>query len=119
MSRKKCILGVLLLSLQLSAQDTKPVYQDPAATASQNIVQQPGPTSAISPGNCGTSTGAISLITSANNTLIVTPKGSLSTYKGMAVDAYISTAGTVTLEVCNASSDSITPGAVNFIVRAF
>jgi hypothetical protein len=42
MSRKESLFAVLLLSVQLSAQDTKPVYQDPAATASQNIVQQPG-----------------------------------------------------------------------------
>jgi hypothetical protein len=37
----------------------------------------------------------------------------------MAVDAYVSVTGTVKLEVCNASNASITPGPVNFIVRAF
>ncbi len=78
-----------------------------------------GPTSMITAGACGTSTGTIPLITSANNTLIVTPQASLNTYRGMAVDAYISATGMITLGVCNASSGSVTPGPVNFTVRAF
>jgi len=79
-----------------------------------------GPMSSITAGTCNTpSTGTIPLVTSSNNTLIVTPESSLSTYKGMTVDAFVSSTGTVTLEVCNFSASPITPATVNFMVRAF
>jgi hypothetical protein len=54
--------------------------------------------------------------------LIVTPQSSLSAagYKGMSIDAYISAAGAVTLEVCNPSASLITPTVqVTFTVKAF
>src|SRR5579863_896789 len=47
-SRKLCIFA-LLLSVPAAAQKTKPVYQDPAAGASQNIVQLPDTTTQRNP----------------------------------------------------------------------
>lgn len=46
-----------------------------------------GPTS-VSAGNCASSTKAIANVTT-NNTLILTPQSSLSSYKGLAADAYV------------------------------
>jgi hypothetical protein len=42
MSRKACILAVLVLFLRAAAQTPVPVVQNPVAGANQNIVQQPG-----------------------------------------------------------------------------
>lgn len=57
----------------------------------------------------------------SSNTLVVTPQSSLSAagYKGLAVDAFVSSTGMVKLEVCNASIGTISPSAVNFTVKAF
>ena len=49
MSRGERIFAVLLLSVQVSAQNTKPVYQDPTAGANQNIVQLPDTTTQHNP----------------------------------------------------------------------
>ncbi len=49
MSREERIFAVLLLSVQVSAQNTKPVYQDPTAGANQNIVQLPDTTTQHNP----------------------------------------------------------------------
>lgn len=79
---------------------------------------------AVNAGSCNTAyTGTISSV-STFNALIVTPQSSLSTagFKGMAVDAYVSnpTAGTVTLEVCNAGASSTTTAfAVVFNLKVF
>ncbi len=81
-----------------------------------------GPTSQISAGTCNSlQTGTINNVTSLANTLIVTPQSSLfsANYLHLTVDAYISSTGIVTLEVCNPTASNITPGAITFNVRAF
>lgn len=76
-----------------------------------------GPTS-VSAGNCASSTKAIANVTT-NNTLILTPQSSLSSYKGLAADAYVNATGSVTLEVCNPTTGTINPNPVVFNIRAF
>jgi hypothetical protein len=49
MSRKGCILVVLLLFVQAAAQTPVPVVQNPAAGADQNIVQLPDTTTQRKP----------------------------------------------------------------------
>jgi len=80
-----------------------------------------GPTSQINAGMCASQTGTINNVTSSANTLIVTPQSSMfaAGYLHLTVDAYVSSASTVTLEVCNPTANNITPGAITFNVRAF
>ncbi len=76
-----------------------------------------GPTS-VSASTCASLSGAIANVTT-NNTLILTPQSSLSSYKGLAVDAYVNATSSVTLEVCNPTASTISPSAVVFNIRAF